>query len=81
MTTGSWLPLFVAVPLGAAFVMPLVRSWKGADRLADILSSLVAAFLLASSLYLLSSQGTITYWMGGWGPPPIKTIGLPSYSQ
>jgi len=76
MTTGSWLPLFVAVPLGAAFILPLVRKWAGGDRLADVLSSLVAAFLLALSLGLLSSEGTITYWMGGWGPPSIRTIGI-----
>ena len=60
------LPLFVAIPLGAAFLIPiLVRVWR---RLPDIVGNLSTLSLLVMSLTLVG-KGPSTYYMGGWRPP------------
>ncbi|HIE04514.1 MAG TPA: monovalent cation/H+ antiporter subunit D family protein [Candidatus Latescibacteria bacterium] len=60
------LPLLVAIPLGAAFLIPiLVRVWR---RFPDILGNLSTLALLVMSLLLVGREPS-TYYMGGWRPP------------
>jgi multicomponent Na+:H+ antiporter subunit D len=58
----------VAVPLGAAFVIPLLsRIWRG---IADLVANVAGAVLLGLSAvglaYLLTGSGGLVYRMGGW---------------
>ncbi len=66
----QFLPLFIAVPLLAAFVIPLFS--RMSKRLPDILGNLVTLFLLiaAAGLYFIRPFNEILiYKMGGWVPP------------
>jgi len=70
----SLLPLFIAIPLGAAFIMPVLKYWKrGGDALADLIAALCTLLLLLGSGYLIAQQDVLTYWigMGHWGWPVI----------
>lgn len=70
---GSFLPLFIAIPLGAAFLVPLLaKLWP---RIASLIASLATAALLGISIYawLLLRRVDVPfhYWVGGW-----KVIGI-----
>lgn len=58
-------PLLVAVPLGIAFLIPLIARRLG--RLADALGSLATLAVLVGALLLLPARGV--YRIGGWNPP------------
>lgn len=62
------LPLFVVVPLGAAFVLPIIEKLKVADEVSDGLAVIVTALILIASIYLLTLGSTV-YWVGDWHPP------------
>lgn len=65
------IPLFVALPLGAAFLISLLG--KRVNRLGDWLSNLTAFVLLALSvfsLFAVPAGGALIYQVGGW-PPPV----------
>ncbi|MGQ9629303.1 MAG: complex I subunit 5 family protein [bacterium] len=70
------LPLFIAIPLGGAFLISMV-SWK-VGRLADVLGNIATFSLLAISLLLLGSRGV--YKMGGWVPPMGINLVLDGFS-
>lgn len=57
------IPLFVAIPLGAGFFIPMVA--RKLPRLADVLANLTTLILLILSLSVIGKSGV--YWMGGWG--------------
>jgi multicomponent Na+:H+ antiporter subunit D len=62
------LPFFIALPLGSAFLISLVKR----KCFSDFLANLCTFALLLLSLYticLLRSGGVIVYKMGGWIPP------------
>jgi len=64
------LPLFVAIPLGCAFLVSLLG--KKLRRFADTFSNLATFSLLSFSflsLVLIKRLGTIVYKVGGWIPP------------
>ncbi len=63
------IPLFVAIPLGAAFFIPMVGR-KNA-RLSDTLANLVTLALLVMAVSVIGKNGV--YWMGGWVP----RLGIP----
>lgn len=68
--THNLLPLFVAIPLGSAFIVSLLgKKLKGFP---DTFSNL-ATFSLFSisllSLFLVKNTGTVVYKVGGWIPP------------
>jgi len=66
----NFLPMFVAVPLGAAFLMPLL--YKIDRRLTDLLGNLTTFYLLAASLalyFFLPADHLMIYRVGGWAPP------------
>ncbi|MEO0023231.1 MAG: proton-conducting transporter membrane subunit [candidate division WOR-3 bacterium] len=65
---GRILPLFVAVPLAGAFLVPLLsKLWT---RFADLIASIASALLLGVSVYgwLMVNTGGLPlhYWVGGW---------------
>lgn len=64
------LPLFVVVPLGAAFLIPLLsKLWQG---FADLLAGIAGAALLGLSglglACLLTGTQPLVYRVGGWAP-------------
>jgi multicomponent Na+:H+ antiporter subunit D len=60
------LPLFIAVPLGAAFlILILAKLWRGAASPVAFLASLCLAVLSISVV----GQEAGTYRMGNWPPP------------
>ncbi len=58
-------PLMVAVPLGAAFLIPIVARKLG--RLADVVANLATLALLALAVLAFPMRGV--YRIGGWNPP------------
>lgn len=62
------LPLFVAIPLGLGFLLPLLDEFGERSKLFAGAMFLETAFLLALSLVKFGDRGI--YRMGGW-PPPI----------
>jgi len=61
------LPLVVAIPLGAAFLLPLLEKTALGARLSQILAVLVSIVVLILALCCLASD-EIIYWMGKWSP-------------
>ncbi|MFP4136360.1 MAG: complex I subunit 5 family protein [Candidatus Acetothermia bacterium] len=62
------LPLFVAVPLGIGFLLPLIEKFKERTRLFAGAMILQTGFLLALSLVKFGDRGI--YRLAGW-PPPV----------
>lgn len=65
---GRILPLFVAVPLAGAFLVPLLsKLWS---RFSDLISNICTALLLGTSVYgwlMVNASGMpLHYWVGGW---------------
>ncbi len=65
---GRLLPLFIAVPLAGAFLVPLLsKLWS---RFSDIIASIASAGLLVISIYgWLFSRAMglpLQHWVGGW---------------
>lgn len=64
---GWFLPQFVAVPLAAAFLIPLLAKLK--QQASDVIANVAAAFLLSLSVYgfaAVTDAGPHIYWAGGW---------------
>lgn len=64
------IPLFIAIPLGAAFLISLLGrriKWFG-DWLAN-LTTFSLAVLSLLSIALVNKSGTLVYKVGGWSPP------------
>jgi len=61
------MPLFVAVPLGAAFLFPILGRLR-VRRLLDAIAVLVALFVFAFSLAAVFGGRGGTLWIGGWAP-------------
>ena len=64
------IPLFMAIPLGAAFVLALLGKLK--ETVSDILVNLVTLCLTILSFVLiplLKSHGVFVYTIGRWFPP------------
>lgn len=67
------IPLFVAIPLGAAFLMPILgRLWK---RLGDVLANLTTLSVFVLSLAAIG-QNFAVYKVGGWEPVEGVPIGI-----
>lgn len=64
------IPLFVAIPLGSAFLVSLLG--KRVKRFSDSLSNLATFslfFISLVSIFLVRTQGILVYKVGGWIPP------------
>ena len=68
-------PLFVVVPLGAAFLLPLMGK-MGARRVLDGLAVVVGLFVFALALAVLLGGSAGTIWIGGWGPGEDMPLGI-----
>ena len=66
------IPLFVAIPLGAAFVIPMVA--RKNPRSADTLANAVTLALLIMAISVIGKSGI--YWMGGWVPKLGVPLGI-----
>jgi len=73
------LPLFVAIPLGAGFIIPLIsrkadeaNPGVGSGRL---LALIVGFCLLAGSIAILGRPSCVC-WVGGWPSPGRSAVGL-----
>lgn len=65
------LPLFVAVPLGVGFIMPLLNKLRR-ERFLDVLAILASLFLFALTVPLFrSGVSDAVYWAGNWKPPVL----------
>lgn len=60
------LPYYVAIPLGLAFLIPLLSKWWA--RSGEVLATGGTAVLAAMALGSIGSPST-SYYMGGWAPP------------
>jgi len=62
----GYLPLFVALPLGAAFIIPVASLlWK---KLAGLLTVAVTAILVVIAIGRIGTAD-VSYSVGGWDPP------------
>ncbi|MBC7190354.1 NADH/ubiquinone/plastoquinone (complex I) [Candidatus Aerophobetes bacterium] len=64
------IPLFIALPLGAAFVLVLLG--KAKEIVSDILTNavcLIVALLTTFLFVVLKNNGILVYTMGKWFPP------------
>lgn len=66
------IPLFVAIPLGAAFFIPMIARKR--PRVADTLANLTTLALLLMAISVIGKNGV--YWMGGWGPLKHIPLGI-----
>ncbi|MEW5817209.1 MAG: proton-conducting transporter membrane subunit [Spirochaetota bacterium] len=71
------LPLFIVIPLGAAFLIPLIGRYV--KSFPDILGNLSTAVLLGLSFFFLNARGSFT--LGGWKPPLGINWVLDGYSN
>jgi multicomponent Na+:H+ antiporter subunit D len=71
------LPLLVAIPLGAAFLIPLAA--RKIRPLADIFGNAATLAILVIALLLFRSRGI--YKIGGWNPPIGISWVLDGYSN
>jgi multicomponent Na+:H+ antiporter subunit D len=77
-----FLPLFIAVPLLAAFIIPLFSRLN--KRLPDILGSITTFYLLiaAAGIYFIRPYSNVlVYKMGGWAPPFGINLVLDGFSH
>ena len=72
----SLIPLFVIVPLGIAFLIPLI--WKIIPSAFKYLPSTGLLFLLVTAFIMLVTSGgeTFTYKVGGWEPVKNIPVGI-----
>jgi multicomponent Na+:H+ antiporter subunit D len=72
----SLIPLFVIVPLGIAFLIPLL--WKVLPSVFKYLPATGLLFLVVIAFYMLINNGgeTLTYKVGGWEPVRNIPIGI-----
>jgi len=66
MNSEHILPLLVALPLGAGFLIPLVGLFW--ERLVGILAVLTTALLVVFAFGRIGAD-TVVYFVGGWPPP------------
>jgi len=73
------IPLLVAVPLGAAFLLPIIGKLKKHDSISDIFSVIVSATILLMAILLLGGRENLVYWMGGWSAKAPSITGIAVY--
>ncbi len=68
--TNSVLPLFVAIPLGSAFVISLLgKKVRWFSAFCATLAMLAMLFISIFSIYLLKTSGVLLYEVGNWPMP------------
>ncbi len=62
------MPLFIAIPLGSAFLISLIKNKRFADAWANV-TTLLLLCLSLYSIWLVNQNGVLMYKVGGWIPP------------
>lgn len=72
----SLIPLFIIIPLGIAFLIPL--TWKLIPGICRFLPSagMLAMIIIAFRLLFFVGDGAVTYMVGGWEPVNNIPIGI-----
>ena len=76
------LPLLVAAPLGAAFILPIIHKAKAGEWAINLIAGLVTLFTAAMAFSLLSTRLPITLWIGNWtgnadpAAGPVRAMGI-----
>ena len=68
------LPLFVVVPLAAAFLLPILDTLKVSDVVADALAIIASGAVLAGAIAFMPVDGV--YWVGSWSPESVIGISM-----
>jgi multicomponent Na+:H+ antiporter subunit D len=70
----KFLPLFVAIPMGSAFLIPLfAKLWqRSADLIANAACAVLAGLSVFGAFYLFADSQVFVYRMGGWA----STLGI-----
>lgn len=71
----AMLPLFVVIPLAAAFILPIIEKLHASDKLSDTIAVVATAIILVGSIQLLAAD-SLVYWVGEWSPSSIIGINL-----
>lgn len=82
MTGYNFAPLFVIIPMGAAFLCSVFRGYLS-RKIYDACSCLLALILFVLSMmavYAVNVNGTIVYNVGSWKPPIGITMILDGFS-
>jgi multicomponent Na+:H+ antiporter subunit D len=69
------LPLMVAIPLAAAFIIPLSALMRRAN-LCGPFAIAVGLALAVLSAYILTADHTLVLWVGGWSPERATGIAI-----
>jgi len=70
MVNSSIIPLFVAVPLGGAFLNSLLgRNRKKVTDIIGVSTAFILSVLSFVALRLYNTHGVLVYNVGGWKPP------------
>ncbi len=72
---GTIYPLFVAVPLGAAFLLPLFGKGLRRHWPLDVFSGLIATGLFGLAMITVGTE-PLQYWVGGWVPAKATGIAI-----
>jgi len=74
------LPLFVAVPIGAAFLLPLLGRVRARWPL-DTVAILVSGFCFVMALAAMAQGVGGVVWVGGWRPFGDSPVGISIYAD
>lgn len=66
MSSEHLIPLFIALPLGAAFLIPIVGLFR--EWLADVLAVMTTGLLILFAIERIGAD-TVVYTVGRWNPP------------
>ncbi len=71
----DWIiPIFVVIPLGLAFILPIIGKNR---RVGDVLTNLATLALLCFAIYSIKfAKSTIVYKLGNWQPVKGIPIGI-----
>jgi len=73
----NYLPLFIVIPLGGAFLISLFGSKiKRGPEIGSVLSTAALGVISIASIFILNAQGVLVYKVGNWMPPIGITLVL-----
>jgi len=76
----DFFPLFIALPLGAAFLLPLIGR-TGRRRLLDGMAVFVAGALFVMAIGAMVGAVSGALWVGGWKPGAGAAVGINLYAD
>ena len=80
MVISQALPLLVAVPLAAAFVLPIIHKARAGEWAINLIAGLAAVFTTAMAFNLLrlplGDGSSVSLWVGGWTGQGGRAMGI-----